>query len=180
MFSNANESARDMIYRISYRFEVKEADLTQVAKLLSMTGFFYEEEVEIAVELLKERLGKGDASGYHFIMAEYYGRLIAYTCYGPIPCTKHSYDLYWIAVDPDYQGKGLGKTLLKKTEHAIRQAGGEHIYIDTSQRLQYTSTRTFYEHCGYKQQALLPNFYAQGDGKVIYCKYLPKNSTGRP
>ena len=46
--------------------------------------------------------------------------------------------------------------------------------MDTSQRTEYASTRAFYESCGYLQEAVLRDFYAPGDGKVVYCKVLPR------
>jgi GNAT superfamily N-acetyltransferase len=146
--------------------------MERVRKLVEITGFFNNGEVEVAVELVRERLEKGDDSGYYFVMTEHYGRLIGYTCYGPIPCTQSSFDVYWIAVHPDYQGRGVGRQTLKETERRIKNAGGIRAYVDTSQRLQYASTRAFYERCGYRQASLLPDFYAEGEGKIIYCKHL--------
>ena len=64
----------------------------------------------------------------------------------------------------------VGQRLLQETERLIRQAGGSRIYVDTSQRLQYASTRAFYENAGYRLDAVLKEFYAPGDNKVIYCK----------
>ena len=137
----------------------------------------------MAVELVDERLAKGPTSGYHFLLAEHYGRLVGYSCYGPIAGTENGFDLYWIAVHPDFQRLGLGRRLLKDTELRIRKAGGSRIYVDTSQRPQYASTRAFYERCGYKLDALLPDFYRPGDGKAIYCKRFgkigPNNSPPR-
>jgi len=173
-WSDNRHPAKNKIHGITYRREVEEADAERVAKLVTVTGFFSAEEVDVAEELVRERLGKGDVSGYHFIMAEHYGRLAAYACYGPIPCTQSGYDLYWIAVHPDYQGRGIGKELLQETERAIRSAGGERIYVDTSQRLQYAGTRAFYEQNGYAQQSVFLDFYAPGDGKVVYCKHMLK------
>jgi len=160
------------IHGLTLRQEICAEDMERVRKLVEITGFFHPGEIEVAVELVRERLEKGDASGYHFVMAEHYGRLIGYTCYGPIPCTQASYDIYWIAVHPDYQGRGVGQQLLKETERRIKSGGGLRVYVDTSQRVQYASTRAFYERCGYLMESLLPDFYAQGDGKVIYCKQL--------
>ena len=141
-------------------------------RLVDLTGFFHPDEVDVAEELVVERLQKGEASGYSFIMADHYGRLAAYACFGPIPCTASSYDLYWIAVHPDFQGKGLGRRLLMEVERRVKAAGGSRIYVDTSQRVQYASTRAFYESLGYRLEAVLKDFYAIGDGKTIYCKSL--------
>jgi GNAT superfamily N-acetyltransferase len=152
------------------RYTVEDRDVARIAGLVQITGFFNPAEVEVAAELVQERLAKGAASGYDFIMAEHYGRLAGYTCYGPIPGTASSYDLYWIAVHPDYQGKGLGRRLLTETEGRIKRDGGTRVYVETSQRAQYASTRAFYESCGYRLESVLSDFYAPGDGRVTYCK----------
>ena len=163
---------KNKIHGLTFRQDICHEDAERIRKLVEVTGFFTPAEVEVAVELVTERLAKEDASGYYFNIAEHYGRLIGYTCYGPIPCTQSSYDIYWIAVHPDYQGRGVGRQLLKDTERRIKKAGGDRVYVDTSQRIQYASTRAFYERCGYQLESLLPDFYAQGDGKAIYCRQL--------
>ncbi|HXK61109.1 MAG TPA: GNAT family N-acetyltransferase [Acidobacteriota bacterium] len=154
------------------RTDVRLTDVDEIRALVTATGFFSEEEVRIAVELVQEALDLGIDSGYHLVIAEDGGRVLGYTCYGPIPGTDSSYDLYWIAVHPDAQGRGLGKTLLKKTEEYIRNAGGQRVYIETSSRSQYERTRCFYLSCGYNEEARLADFYRPGDSKVIYRKKL--------
>lgn len=163
---------KDELHGIKYLYEVGPDDPERIRDLVEVTGFFYAAETDVAEELVLERLSKGGESGYHFVLAEDNGRLIAYTCYGPIACTASSYDLYWIAVHPDFQGIGLGKRILNETESLIREAGGTRIYVETSQRPQYASTRAFYEDQGYLQESLLRDFYGPGDGKVTYCKVL--------
>jgi hypothetical protein len=61
---------------------------------------------------------------------------------------------------------------LEQTEQLIRKAGGRQVYIETSNRGQYAPTRDFYLRCGYVQEALLKDFYAVGDDKVIYVRAL--------
>jgi D-alanine-D-alanine ligase len=157
---------------VFFREEVKPEDRQAVGRLVRATGFFSDEEIDIAVELVEERLAKGDTSGYFFLFAEEENRLIGYTCFGPIPGTVHSFDLYWIAVDPGEQGRGVGRKLMAMSEMLMAQRGGVHVYADTSSRLQYEPTRSFYLSCGYLQEALLTDFYAPGDGKVIFVKPL--------
>lgn len=171
-WSYSKHEPKNQIHGLRFRQEIVPADIERVGKLVEITGFFHHDEVEVAKELVQERLLKGDASGYFFLFAEHYGRLVGYTCYGPIPCTQSGFDLYWIAVHPDYQGRGVGRKLMQLTEGKIKEAGGERIYADTSQRIQYASTRAFYERCGYQQESLLVDFYAPGDGKAVYCKKL--------
>ncbi|MGD8827772.1 MAG: GNAT family N-acetyltransferase [Gammaproteobacteria bacterium] len=157
---------------LSFRIEPHAADVADVQRLVAATGVFRDAEVWVAGELVAERLAHGLESGYAFLFAEADHRLAGYTCYGRIPLTRASYDLYWIAVAPQYQGRGLGRRLMAETEFLIRDAGGEQVYIETSSRARYRRTRAFYEHCGYQEVAFLADFYAPGDGKKIYCRRL--------
>ena len=157
---------------IGFRTTVTESDVRTVRAITDSTGFFYPEEVDTAVELVEERLLKGPRCGYHFLFAEQEGRTAGFTSYGPIACTKESYDLYWIVVSGDYRGKGLGTRLLEQTEEAIAALGGTRVYIETSARPLYTPTRAFYLARGYSQIAELEDFYAPGDAKAMYLKVL--------
>ena len=152
------------------RGNVTAADRDAVRSVVEATGFFRPDEVLVAIELVDEYLAKGDSSGYGFLFAEVDGRVAGYVCYGPIACTLGSYDLYWIAVDPRFQGQGVGQLLLREAERRIVQQGGRHIYIETSGRHQSAPTRAFYDRSGYGIAATLPDFYDQGDDKVIWRK----------
>jgi ribosomal protein S18 acetylase RimI-like enzyme len=156
-----------------YREQVRPEDPSAVRRLVSGSGFFNPQEQEVAVELLEERLQRGPASGYHFLLAECSGAVAGFTCYGPIPGTAASFDLYWIVVDAELRGRGIGRELLRRTEALIAQNQGRRVYVETSARDQYRPTRSFYERCGYRQEALLRDFYAPGDDKVILVKVLP-------
>lgn len=158
--------------RFSLRYEVNSNDRRIVREIVESTGFFHPHETEIAVELVDERLRRSDESGYHFVFVESGGQTLAYSCYGPIACTTGSYDIYWIAVRPDCQGRGLGQSLMVLTESLIAMHGGRRIYVETSGRPDYQPTRRFYERCQYTRAAELPDFYDQGDSKVIYVKRL--------
>jgi ribosomal protein S18 acetylase RimI-like enzyme len=158
---------------LSFRETVSADDRQSVRALVESTGFFNPAEVDVAVELVDEHLAKGaQASGYYFIFAHYEGQTIGYACYGPIAGTEVSFDLFWIAVDKHYQGRRIGQALLRESERRIFQAGGRRVYIETSHRGQYESTRAFYLRSGYQQEAVLQDFYAPGDDKVIYVKAL--------
>jgi D-alanine-D-alanine ligase len=154
------------------RDEPTDGDRTAVRHLTSTTGFFSDEEVAVAVELVEARLAQGLASGYRFLFAEREGRLEGYVCYGPIALTKSSFDLYWIAVRPDLQRTGLGRRLMEVAETRARELGATAMYVETSSRPQYEPTRAFYRRLGYRPAAELPEFYGPGDGQVIFTKQL--------
>ena len=157
---------------IAVRDRVGAADLAAVRAMVRATGFFSAQEEGIAVELVEERLAKGAASGYEFRFAERAGRLLGYTCYGLIPLTEASFDLYWIVVDPAAQGTGVGRLLLAETPRAVAPAAGTAHYAATSSRAQEAPPPGFYLSAGYRTAAEFPDFYAPGDGKVVFVKRM--------
>ncbi len=157
---------------INFRYLPKEEDIENIRKITQSTNFFYDYEVLVAVELIEERLTKGEASGYSFVFAESDGKTIAYSCYGLIACTKNSYDLFWIVTHNDYRGKGIGKILLKETEAKIKEVGGKRVYAETSSIPKYAPTRKFYESTYYFAESVLKEFYNDNDDKITYVKIL--------
>jgi ribosomal protein S18 acetylase RimI-like enzyme len=161
--------------KLLFRHQVMPSDRDAVMSITSSTGFFNHEEVLIAVELMDAFLLKGEESGYTFLFGEDEGgTVLGYTCYGQVPGTKESFDLYWIVVERDSQGRGIGHKLLARTEKDIDRMGGSRIYVETSSRDLYQHTRAFYSRSGYVQEAMLKDFYAPGDSKLIYVKELIK------
>jgi ribosomal protein S18 acetylase RimI-like enzyme len=157
-----------------FRHEPRPEDLGAVRALVLATAVFKPEEVTVAVELVQERLARGPESGYEFIFRsrqdgpDHPHVLAGYACYGRIPCTRASWDLYWIAVDPAWQGHGLGRRLLREVMAAVRAAGGERIFAETSSTPAYGGTRRFYLATGFVERARFEHFYDRGDDKVVY------------
>lgn len=156
----------------TFRDQVLPTDVEAVRDLVRATGYFNDEEVAIAAELVAETLTRGDEAGYSYLFAEEGGRVVGYSCYGLVPCSTVSWDLYWIAVHPSQQGAGLGRRLLRETERRVRAAGGLALYAETSGKPQYASTRAFYEKSGYATAGVFADFYALGDAKYTYCVRL--------
>jgi ribosomal protein S18 acetylase RimI-like enzyme len=157
---------------LRFRSETTRFDEAHVREIVASSGFFNKDEILVAVELVSERLQKGVESGYHFVFSEMNNRTVAYACFGPIPGTQSSFDLYWIAVHEKYRSMGIGKKLLVHAESTMREMGGSRIYIETSSREQYEPTRAFYLNNGYSLEALIRDFYAPGDSKCIYLKVI--------
>lgn len=157
---------------LSFRYEPTMKDVENVRDIITSTKFFQDHEIPVAVELVEERLEKGTESGYHFIFADIDGKTIAYACYGEIPCTKGSYDLYWIATHNDLRGNGIGKILMKEVENQIKKRDGRVIYIETSSKKMYEPTRMFYEKYGCKTETVLKDFYELNDNKHVYSIWL--------
>ena len=98
--------------------------------------------------------------------------MAGYLSWGPTPLTEGTYDLYWMAVAPDKQGRGYGKRLVGWLEERARAERGRLVIIETSSQTKYKPTREFYLGLGYREAARIPDFYKPGDARIIYTKYL--------
>lgn len=155
-----------------FRDHLIDSDPDQIEALVRATEFFSPEEISIARELADDALANGASSHYRFSLADENGSLAAYACFGRIPGTRFAWDLYWIVVAPAIQSQGLGGQLLSEVEARVASAGGDRLYAETSSREQYAPTRRFYTRYNFHQAAEFPDFYAPGDGKVVYVKLL--------
>jgi ribosomal protein S18 acetylase RimI-like enzyme len=95
-----------------------------------------------------------------------------YVCFGPVPLTDGTWDLYWIAVDPDDQGRGLGRRLLAAAEAEIRSRGGRLLLIETASHAAYSATIAFYERSGYTLASRIADYYRVGEDKLVFEKRL--------
>jgi len=155
-----------------FRWEPIPEDRIHVRKILDSNAIFYPYEVDVAVELVEDRLDQGPESDYHFIFLEAEGEAIGYTCYGPIYMTDNRFDLYWIAVREDLRGLGLGHILMEETEKKVAEMNGRFLFVETSGKDDYLKTRTFYRKIGYQEVARIPHFYKDHDDKIIFMKKI--------
>ena len=149
---------------------VGRAHRARLEQLTRGTGLFRGEEVATAVELLDESLAGDD--DYQFVGAFEDDHLVGYACWGPTPGTAATHDLYWIVVDREHQGRGIGTQLLAEVEQRLTTHDARLIVVETSSRPDYAPTRGFYETRGYTRTATIPGYYAPGDDLVVFTKDL--------
>ncbi|HUW32608.1 MAG TPA: GNAT family N-acetyltransferase [Planctomycetota bacterium] len=148
-------------------------DREAIIGLLADTQAFRPDELEVAGEVLDDALAHGEDGHYQSYVAEQEdGHVTGWVCFGPTPCTLGTFDVYWIAVNPNQQSKGVGTALLQHCESLIKQSGGRIAVVETSGRPSYESSRLFYTARGYQEKARLRDFYAPEDDKVIYARDL--------
>jgi ribosomal protein S18 acetylase RimI-like enzyme len=146
------------------------ADRGPLERILRDCGAFSPEEVRVALDLVDAGLS-GDPE-YTLLAADAGpgGPLLGYVCFGRSPFTRGSYDLYWIAVDPGAQGRGVGQALLAGVEAAVRESGGTLLLVDTAGKPGYLRTRAFYAEAGYVEEARIRDYYAPGDDRITFSK----------
>jgi ribosomal protein S18 acetylase RimI-like enzyme len=150
-----------------------EKDRAKLLSVLIKTRAFSSAEIDVAMELidivLKDRVQKD----YQIdCMVDDQDLVIGYICHGPTPMARGTFDLYWIAVDPDFQEQGAGSKLLSFLEEGVKARGGRMILADTSTVPQYEKTQRFYVKNGFQQVARIPDYYHPGNDRITFCRRL--------
>jgi GNAT superfamily N-acetyltransferase len=160
-------------------------DRARVAELLVSTGVFSDDEVAVALQLFDVsvdeyavRADDAPAPDYEFTGAFEGKQLLGYACAGPTPATDGTFDLYWLAVDPAVQGKGVGRRIVHDVERQLRERGARMLLVETSSRPDYSKTRAFYARCGYTEAARIRDFYAPADDRIMLTTRLTTRERG--
>jgi ribosomal protein S18 acetylase RimI-like enzyme len=152
---------------------MRPADKPAVMDLIRATKMFASQEIEVAEELVDAYLDRPGQKDYDIVVVEDPEGVVAgYMTWGPTPLAIGAYDLYWMAVSPKAQGRGLGKRLVRWLEDKVAALGGRLIIIETAGKPEYEPTRRFYLGLGYREVARIPEYYAPGDDRVIYTKSI--------
>lgn len=145
-------------------------ELTRVLNALEAAGSFSLAEVDCALELLQIVLDQPEQQDYLVLVAESSAGAVGYILYGPVPLTDGTFDIYWIATDPQAHGAGFGRQLMEAAERDMRERGARMICLETSSKGNYSRTRSFYDNAGYRQESVIADFYAPGDDRITYAK----------
>ena len=149
-------------------------DRSKLRRILVDTNHFNKEEIKVAMQLIDVYLNNRRQKDYIIYVYETDDtkKPAGYICYGRRPLTEATFYLYWIAVDPNIHGKGLGSKLVMFMEDDVKKIGGKLVLIETSGKEHYEGERKFYKKNGYGVQTIIKDFYRHGDDLFVYLKYL--------
>lgn len=127
--------------------------------------------MDCALELI-DAAAQPNSKDYQVMVAARDGKIVGYVCYGPTPMTDGTFDLYWIASDPQVRGQGVGAALVSAMEGDIRRRQGRVIRVETSAMEAYGPTRGFYAAMQYKEESRFRDFYKPGEDLITLAKRL--------
>jgi ribosomal protein S18 acetylase RimI-like enzyme len=134
---------------------------------------FTREEINVAMELIDIVMKDEKQKDYKIhCMVDGQDQPVGYICYGPTPMTEGTFDLYWIVVNPNFQGQGIGSNLLNFLEKVLKGMGGRMILAETSSITEYEETQRFYLQRGFQEVGRVPDYYYPGNDRITYCKKL--------
>lgn len=140
---------------------------------------FYDSELAILARVFNDYEHARD--GYVLIEDIADGQIRGFIILGRIPLTVSGWDIYWLVVDKDYQGRGIGKSLIARAEaYILSHDRRASLRVETSTRLTYAHARNLYARCGFQELGRIKDFYDEGDDVVIYYKQIARPASGVP
>ncbi len=148
-------------------------DREKLRSMLIDSHVFNQEEICVAMELIDIVLKDPCQKDYTIkCMVDGDDSPVGYICYGPIPMTRGAFDIYWIVVKPDFQGKGIGSNLMDVLEKEVKEKNGRMILADTSSIKDYEKAQKFYIKRGFQEEARISDYYWPGNDRITFCKRL--------
>ena len=148
--------------------KVKREDLPSLKKVLDLIELFPSEMLD---KLIHGFFEQPDSNEIWFT-AIHNEKPISIGYCAPERMTEGTYNLYAIGVHPEHQGIGVGKEMMNYIEREVTNLKGRILIVETSGKPEFELTREFYHKCSYIQQAIIPEFYAEGDDKVVFWKKI--------
>lgn len=146
-------------------------DREPLAALIHRIESFSPDEIRWALKLI-DLAAKPNNPEYQILVAESGGKPVGYVCYGPVAMTEGTFDLHWIASDPDVRGQGVGASLVSAMEGELRKRKGRVVRVEASATEDYGPARGFYQSMKYQEEARFKDFYHVGDDLIILKKVL--------
>ncbi len=148
------------------------ADTQPLVALAAETGVFKPMELVALEEVLCDYFATNKALGHCSATFEDGGKIQGFAYFAPAAMTDRTWYLYWIAVNPAAQAKGIGGELMAHVEREVRQQRGRLLLVETSSLPHYEPARKFYAKQGYQQAAAIAGYYAAGDDMLVFGKSL--------
>lgn len=151
---------------------LKEEDVGEIAAFLRKIATLSEKEKRYAIADIQCYLSENEPDKYCFYSCIEGGKAVGFAAYSWVPTADRVFELDWLCVKLEYQGRGVGSALLNHVEEELKKVGARILYLETSSTVEYSEIRRFYDKRGFFNVGLIPNFWKVGDGKVIYVKEL--------
>ncbi len=150
---------------------VQPPDRAELLEIAAATGLFRPGEIlDISAKL--DTFLSSESPSDRWIIATDGDAVVGLAYCAPERMTSGTWNLYLLAIHPDYQGRGYGTRLVRYVETNLQNGGARLLLIETSGVPAFAGQRRFYANLGYHQEATIRAFYDAGDDKVVYRKAL--------
>ena len=145
----------------------KESDFDDLIAIATASGLFEPDQVEMLAGMLRS---PSENDVWFTDEAESGPVGVAYLA--PEKMTNGTWNLLFIAVHPDQQRQGRGKSILKHVQQWLRSNGERILLVETAGLDSFDYVRSFYVGEGFENEARVRDFYDVGVDKIIFRKSL--------
>lgn len=149
---------------------VRHNDLPSLKTVIDANDLFPSDMLD---EMISDYFNNQNENQFWFTYEDTEPVVIAYCA--PERMTEGTWNLYLIAVHPDYQGQGVGTAMMNYIKEVLAKQGERVLLVETSGLASFEDTRKFYRKCGYEEEARIREFYQAGEDKIIFRKSLIDN-----
>ncbi len=152
---------------------VTPSERLQLLSIAVSTGLFTADEADGLLGGILDQLASNSLpSGHSALLCRSSpgSAAVGWTYFAPDPHADGVWNVWWLGVEPGAQGAGAGALLLRQAEAEAAANGGRLMIIETSATDSLARARRFYEKEGYSKCGCVPDFYGDGDDKVIFTR----------
>lgn len=84
----------------------------------------------------------------------------------------NAWNLLFLAVLPECRNQGRARELLEVTREEVQRRGARLLLVETSSTAAQAPARRLYERMGFTIAGTIPDYYADGDSKVIFSRRI--------
>ncbi|BDA72395.1 hypothetical protein CAL7716_065610 [Calothrix sp. PCC 7716] len=146
-------------------------DRDAMTKVFAALNLFNNDELKFMSNLVDSYFDKTLGEGHYWIVSDDNG-ITSAAYYAPESFGQDVYNLYFIGVLPNHQGKGTGSSILKYVENHLKKLGQRLLLVETSGLPNFEKAREFYLKNNYEKEATIREYYKEGDDKIVFRKKL--------
>lgn len=144
------------------------ADIDALKKVADSSGLFPSEYLD---EMIADYFNSPDTQDIWFTYIED-SKPVAIGYCVPEKFTDGTYNLLAIGVSQDSQRKGIASEMMKYLEQLVKHKDGRILIVETSTDDAQIGARKFYKQIGYTQEAVIRDFWKDGEDKIVFWKKL--------
>ncbi len=148
--------------------EVVHTDLDSLKLVLDSCGLFPSEYLE---DMISDYFNNPDTQEIWFTQVEDNEPIAIGYCV-PEKLTSGTYNLLAIGVSENQQRKGVAIEMMNYIEHKLKVIGARILIVETSSDAAQLGARNLYQKLGYNLEAVIRDFWNEGEDKLIFLKRL--------
>ena len=147
---------------------VLKTDVEQIKKVVDSSELFPSEYLD---EMISDYLNNSNTEEFWFTYIDNNAPISIGYCV-PEKLTEGTYNLLAIGVLKESQGKGIAREMMSYIELLLQDKGARILIIETSSDDAQIAAREFYKKIGFTQEAVIRDFWQDGEDKIVFWKKL--------